>query len=238
MPDVIDEAFVEAGLRDEAHDRRWVAIIDGNREQIHCTQAMAANYGLQVTIVVDFLHVLGYLWKAGKALVGAKPAAIEAWVAERSILILNGKCSSVAGGMRRSATRRGLRDTARKAVDDCARYYSTTNTFCATTSTYGTGSPSRRASSRAPAAHWSVTAWTSPEHAGGCPAGKLSSSCGRFERRATSMTTSASTPAASSREITSRSSTRASFSTFERPLDGSHTKGAAPNDTLEHVSLY
>jgi hypothetical protein len=122
VPDVIDEAFVEAGLRDEAHNRRWVAIIDGNREQIQSTQAMAANYGVQVTIVVDFLHVLGYLWKAGKALVGAKPAAIEAWVADRSILILKGKCSSVAGGMRRSATRRCLRDTARKAVDDCARY--------------------------------------------------------------------------------------------------------------------
>lgn len=122
VPDVIDEAFLEAGLRDEAQARRWVAVVDGNEEQIRWVNAMAANYDVRVTIVVDFIHVLGYLWKAGKALEGDGPAAIEAWVAERSIRILNGDASSVAGGIRRSATLRGLRGSARKAVDDCARY--------------------------------------------------------------------------------------------------------------------
>jgi len=122
VPDVIDDAFLEAGLRDEDYRRRWVAVVDGNEQQIRWTQALAADYGVQVTIVVDFIHVLGYLWKAGKALAGGDPAAIEAWVAERSICILNGKSSSVAGGMRRSATLRGLGGDERKAVDACAKY--------------------------------------------------------------------------------------------------------------------
>jgi len=122
MGDVIDEAIVEAGVRDENGERRWVAVVDGNEEQIRWIHTMGANYGVQVTIVVDFIHVLGYLWKAGKALAGDDPAAIEKWVSERSLRILRGKASSVAGGMRRSATVRGLHDSARKAVDDCARY--------------------------------------------------------------------------------------------------------------------
>ncbi len=41
---------------------------------------------------------------------------------ERSIRILRGDSSSVAGGMRRSATRRGTEGTAREAVDACANY--------------------------------------------------------------------------------------------------------------------
>ena len=122
VPDVIDEAFVDASLRDETGERHWVAIVDGNEEQLRWLHAMAANTDVQLTIVVDFIHVLGYLWKAGKALEGDDPAVIEKWVSERSLRILRGEASSVAGGIRRSATARGLRGAAHKAVDDCARY--------------------------------------------------------------------------------------------------------------------
>lgn len=122
VPDIIDEAFVEAGLRDERHQRRWVAVVDGNEDQIRSIHGVARSAGVQVTLVVDFIHVLGYLWNAGKALAGDDPTAIEAWVAERSSLILEGKASSVAAGIRRSATYRGLRGAARKPIDDCARY--------------------------------------------------------------------------------------------------------------------
>jgi hypothetical protein len=122
VPVVVDEAFIEAALRDEHHHRRWVAVVDGNEQQIRCIRGKASDYGVEVTIVVDFIHVLAYLWKAGKALEGSDPAAIEAWVAERSSRILNGKTSSVAAGMRRSATWRGLSDSAREAVDACAKY--------------------------------------------------------------------------------------------------------------------
>ncbi len=122
MSDVLDEAFVEAGLRDSTSSRRWVVIVDGNKGQIDWSRALARNHGVEVTIVIDFIHVLGYLWKAGKALVGSDRDAIEDWVAQRTHRILNGKCSGVAGGMRRSATWKGLDAHARKAVDDCARY--------------------------------------------------------------------------------------------------------------------
>ena len=122
VPEMIEDAFLEAGSRDEAYQRRWVVLVDGNEHQIRSTHRIAADYGVEVTIVLDFIHILGYLWKAGKALVGDAPDAIEAWVVERSQRILNGHCSSVAAGMRRSATRRSLKGTARTAIDACANY--------------------------------------------------------------------------------------------------------------------
>lgn len=123
IPDVVDDAFIEAMQRDEHFKRRWVALVDGDPDQIEAIERMAKHYGATVTIVVDFIHVLGYLWKAGKALNdGAAPAAIEAWVTKRAERILRGDASLVAAGMRRSATCRSLRDKRRKAVDKCANY--------------------------------------------------------------------------------------------------------------------
>ena len=122
VPAVIDDAFLEACRRDEDYARHWVAIVDGNAEQIHAINTLAGDYGVQVTLVVDFIHVLGYLWKAGKALVGKDPAEVDAWVSERALRILRGEASVVAGGMTRSATNRGLGRAARKPVDECARY--------------------------------------------------------------------------------------------------------------------
>lgn len=120
--DVIDRAFYEALQRDEASERRWVAVVDGNADQLTAIHRMAHNAGVTVTIVVDFIHVLGYLWKAGKALNGNDAAAADAWVDERAEKILHGEASRVAAGMRRPATRRGLGKKERKAVDECADY--------------------------------------------------------------------------------------------------------------------
>ena len=83
---------------------------------------MAANCGVQITVVVNLIHVLGYLWKAGKALTGDDIAETEAWVSERTGRILRGHSSQVAAGMRRSATMRRLDARARKPIDNCANY--------------------------------------------------------------------------------------------------------------------
>ena len=47
---------------------------------------------------------------------------LENWVRHRLLEIFRGKAGLMAGGMRRSATRRGLSATVREPVDTCARY--------------------------------------------------------------------------------------------------------------------
>lgn len=77
---------------------------------------------VDLTIVLDFIHVSQYVWKASLAFFEEKEAGREDWVEERLLRILKGESSLVAAGMRRSATRRRMTKRRRKAVDACAKY--------------------------------------------------------------------------------------------------------------------
>lgn len=121
--DVVQAGFYEALQRDEKYQRPWVALVDANADQIDAIERMSQVCGKEVTIVVDLIHVLGYLWKAGKALhTDATPAVIEAWVTQHADQILRGEVTVVAAAIRRSATQRRLRGKRREAVDKCVTY--------------------------------------------------------------------------------------------------------------------
>jgi hypothetical protein len=122
---VLEDAFAEATARDPDGERRWVALVDGNKTQLAIIKELAAFYGMfgvSLTIVIDIVHVLEYLWKAAFAFHEAGTPEAEEWVTERLERILRGEARHVAGGMRRSATRRGLSAQERLPVDACARY--------------------------------------------------------------------------------------------------------------------
>ena len=120
--EVIEAGFQEALLRDPYKKRRWVVLVDGNEDQLGLVQKVARRHRVRVTIILDVIHVLEYLWKAGHCFHGEGTPELEAWVTERFLAILEGRASGVAAGMRRSATRRGLSRGRRKAVDTCAGY--------------------------------------------------------------------------------------------------------------------
>ena len=120
--EVMDEVFADALHRDPARSKTWVAVVDGDKKQLRLLKRQARKHGLQLTIVLDLIHVTEYLWKAGAVFHTAGTPKLEAWVRERLLGILQGRSSLVAAGMRRSATRRGLDAVARKPVDTCAGY--------------------------------------------------------------------------------------------------------------------
>ncbi|MBI4545647.1 MAG: ISKra4 family transposase, partial [Gemmatimonadetes bacterium] len=119
---VLEEAFHEALDRDVDLQLTWLSIVDGNEQQLDILKALAKQYGVQLTIVLDVFHVLQYLWKAGLACAAEGSVELEEWVFERLGRILRGEASQVAAGMRRSATKRGLSREQRKGVDSCADY--------------------------------------------------------------------------------------------------------------------
>jgi hypothetical protein len=119
---VIAEAFAEARHRDPTGEKIWVALVDGNKPQISYLRRIAQENGIELTIVVDIIHVIEYLWSAGRAFHPESGPELESWVQHRLLEVLRGKASPMAGGMRRSATLRGLSVDARKPVDTCARY--------------------------------------------------------------------------------------------------------------------
>lgn len=74
-------------------------------------------------IILDLLHVLGYLWKAALAFFSEGDRQAEEWVGKYVRMILEGKASVVAGVLRRMATQRGLQGSKREAVDKAADYF-------------------------------------------------------------------------------------------------------------------
>jgi len=119
---VIGDAFKEACHRDPNHEKHWVALVDGNNTQLGILERMARDKDVEVTIIVDIIHVIEYLWKAGRVFHPKSGPDLENWVRHRLLGILKGKAGLMAGGMRRSATRKKLSDEARKPVDTCATY--------------------------------------------------------------------------------------------------------------------
>jgi hypothetical protein len=119
---VTEELFAEALRRDPEQRRVWVMLVDGHQDQLKHIQASIKRFGVSVILVLDFIHVLEYLWKAAYCFYAPGTEQAEAWVAERALQILRGKAAHVAAGMRRSATLRGLSADDREAVDICAGY--------------------------------------------------------------------------------------------------------------------
>jgi len=119
---IIDQAFKEATRRDPKHTKQWVALVDGNETQLDFLRLAAKDYGVELVIILDLIHVLEYLWKAAWAFHTPGDRAAEAWVGERLAEILRGRSSYVAAGMTRSATLRGLKAKERAPIDDCADY--------------------------------------------------------------------------------------------------------------------
>lgn len=118
---VIDEAFQEALRRDPDRERTWVVLVDGHTDQLRAVRRAVAKYGVQVTIIVDLIHLIEYLWHAAYCFHPAGSAEARDWVVEKLRALLgSARPSDVAGGMRRSATLRKLEK--RAAVDKCAAY--------------------------------------------------------------------------------------------------------------------
>ena len=119
---VVAAAFEEARTRDPGNTKRWAVLVDGARHQLGLVRAEARHIGVEVTIVIDFIHVLEYIWKAAYVFNKEGSKEAEAWVHARVTRVLQGKASSVAAGIKQSATKRKLTKTNRKNADKCAAY--------------------------------------------------------------------------------------------------------------------
>lgn len=119
----IRQKFQEALRRDPQQQRRWVALVDGNKDQISIIWKVARELKAKITLILDLMHVIEYLWKAAYCFHEEGTKEAEAWVEQRLLGLLQGQTAGyIAKGLRRNAAPRGLSVKDRKAVDDCARY--------------------------------------------------------------------------------------------------------------------
>lgn len=120
--EVVAEMFAEAERRDPEHKRRRVVVVDGAEHQMDLIKRETKSRGIEVTIVLDLIHVLEYVWKSAHCFFDVGSKAAEKWVSEKALEILLGNAGLVAGGMRRKATKLKLSEKKRENVDKCADY--------------------------------------------------------------------------------------------------------------------
>ena len=123
---VIAAGFEEATRRDPDHARDWVVLVDGNRTQIEAIIGQAAARGVEVTILIDWLHVAGYLWDAAKVFFCTETTAGMAlardWVHERSRMVLQGRAGQVAERIRARVLGCKLTAAQRRSALEAATY--------------------------------------------------------------------------------------------------------------------
>lgn len=119
-------AFDEALRRDPVERRRWVVLVDGEPKQLRAVKAEARRAGVTLTILVDLVHVLEYVWGAARALFGESNAKAERWVSDRLLALLTGRSGGdVARTIRWWAARQKktpLGEPALRAIDKACDY--------------------------------------------------------------------------------------------------------------------
>jgi hypothetical protein len=119
---VIAQVFDQATQRDPTHRRTWIVLVDGARHQLDLIRAEAARRGVPIQVLVDFIHVLEYLWKAAWCFHHDADPAAEPWVAAHALKLLAGDVDAVIGSLGQQATDAGLTSQQRGGVDACVGY--------------------------------------------------------------------------------------------------------------------
>jgi len=114
---VISEVAAEMFRRDPLHQKTHVAVTDGERG----LQRLVAKM-LNVTLILDLLHVTEKLWKAAYIFHAEGSPEAEQWVRVRTLRILQGDVSQVVKGLRQMVTKRKLGGAKRTTVASVANY--------------------------------------------------------------------------------------------------------------------
>jgi hypothetical protein len=121
----IIEMLLEMKSRDPKQERPWVIVVDGKTSQLQALEQEAQGLGVEVTIIVDLLHVLHYLWSVA-ACFSEDATQRELWVENRLEMLLDGKVSRVVREMRKSVLEKEkhqeLDSKKRKIVNEAADY--------------------------------------------------------------------------------------------------------------------
>ena len=208
--EVIAQVMAEACLRDPELQRDWLALVDGNAHQIECFQNEAAERGKAITILIDFIHVIEYLWKAALAFTPpGDTRATEDQVTAWGLDILAGNSRGVIAGI----TARAAADPPRpggeheKNIRKTTHYLQAKEPFLGYPAALAKGWPIATGIIEEHAGISSATVSESPEPAGAWPAPRPCSGCAPSPPAATCPPTGTGTSPVSTTATTSASST-------------------------------
>jgi hypothetical protein len=120
--EVIAAVFAEAGRRDPRHEARWIALADGNKDQIARIGAQAAARGIHVPVIIDLIHLTEHLWDAAWCFYPRASPDAGPWVRARTARLLAAGPAGAAGIAAALRAAPGLSRTRRAIADKTAAY--------------------------------------------------------------------------------------------------------------------
>jgi hypothetical protein len=115
---VIDEVVQEVQRRDPNGQKTHVAVTDGER-----ALQKRVSEKLNVTLILDLLHVLEKVWKAAHVFHSEASPEAELYARLMCLRILEGNVAQVIKGLRQTVTKRKLFGGKKKALLDVAAYF-------------------------------------------------------------------------------------------------------------------
>jgi hypothetical protein len=115
----ISDVAAEMKRRDPEGKKIPVVVTDGER----ALQIRVSRIIKNAILILDLIHVLEKLWKAGHALYGEGTDKAEKFVRERALRILSGEVSQVVKGLRLIVTKRKLKGNKREKLNSAANYF-------------------------------------------------------------------------------------------------------------------
>jgi hypothetical protein len=112
--------------RDPSKSKPIVALIDGEKkletELRQSLKAVNQDHRLDC-VILDVIHMIEYLWKAGTALYGEKGNDRLLWVRKQALAVLEGRVGRVIGSLRQIITKRNLGKAKQKVLNKVITYF-------------------------------------------------------------------------------------------------------------------
>ena len=125
----VGEMFDEFDRRDPKRERTPVVLVDGEQNQQTAIFDHARNRRRSITIVLDLIHVIHYIWLAGFALSRRKESTAAEWVVTHLRLLLSAGPAALIAATERAIVEQKLTKSARKQVDRALAYLRRNDTF-------------------------------------------------------------------------------------------------------------
>jgi hypothetical protein len=104
-------------------------LVDAQGYQLSEIKRIAKQRGATITIILDIVHVIEYLWDAAHLFFEESSRSAEDWVSSKLLEVLNGHARKVAGSIRMSAAKRELSKKQKKLVETGAKYLTTNKQY-------------------------------------------------------------------------------------------------------------
>ena len=120
----VSKMFDEFDRRDPERGRKAGVLVDGEEHQQTAILTEGRMRGRALTLVLDIIHVIHYLWLAGSALCHKKKKATDIWLARYLLMLLSSPVAGVIAAIEAEAAEQKvtLRACERKAINKALGY--------------------------------------------------------------------------------------------------------------------